>query len=66
MFAVSFNGGDARATITIGVMNMVGRYAANWGRIGAGLAVATAPTILIYVGLSKQIQKSFTTGALKG
>jgi raffinose/stachyose/melibiose transport system permease protein len=66
MFAVSFTGGDQMATITIGVMNMAGRYAANWGRIGAGLAVATAPTLLIYVVLSKQIQKSFTTGALKG
>ena len=66
MFATSFVGGDANATITVGVMNMAGRYAANWGRIGAGLAVATLPTIVLYMMLSKQIQKSFTTGALKG
>ncbi len=66
MFATSFMGGDAHATITVGVMNMAGRYAANWGRIGAGLAVATLPTIVLYTMLSKQIQKSFTTGALKG
>ncbi len=66
MFATSFVGGDEMATITVGVMNMAGRYAANWGRIGAGLAVATMPTIILYTMLSKQIQKSFTTGALKG
>jgi raffinose/stachyose/melibiose transport system permease protein len=66
MFAVSFNGGSQMATITIGIMNMAGTYASHMGRIGAGLAVATAPTLIIYVVLSKQIQKSFTTGALKG
>ncbi len=66
MFAISFMGGDQNATITIGVMNMVGRYSTHWGRVGAGLAVATLPTLIIYVVLSKQIQKSFTVGALKG
>ncbi len=66
MFATSFMGGDQNATITVGVMNMVGRYATDWGRVGAGLAIATLPTLLIYVVLSKQIQKSFTVGALKG
>jgi raffinose/stachyose/melibiose transport system permease protein len=66
MFATSFMGREEYATITVGVMNMAGRYSANWGRIGAGLAVATLPTIILYTMLSKQIQKSFTTGALKG
>ncbi len=66
MFATSFMGGEEHATITMGVMNMSGRYSSNWGRIGAGLAVATLPTLVLYVLLSKQIQKSFTTGALKG
>ncbi len=66
MFATSFMGGTENATITVGVMNMAGRYSIDWGKMGAGLAVATAPTLIIYVALSKQIQKSFTTGALKG
>ena len=66
MFAISFMSGDTNNTITAGVLNMAGRYATHWGRIGAGLAVATLPTLAIYVVLSKQIQKSFTTGALKG
>ncbi len=66
MFATSFVGGDANATITVGVNSMAGRYATEWGRIGAGLTIATLPTLIIYAFLSKQIQKSFTTGALKG
>lgn len=66
MFAISFTSGDASSTITAGVLNMAGRYNTHWGRLGAGLAVATLPTLIIYILLSKQIQKSFTTGALKG
>jgi len=66
MFAMAFMTGDNNYTITIGVANMAGRYATHFGRVGAGLAVATLPTLVIYVVLSKQIQKSFTTGALKG
>lgn len=66
MFATSFNGGDATMTITVGVNAMAGRYATEWGRVGAGLTIATLPTLIIYILLSKQIQKSFTTGAVKG
>ena len=47
-------------------MGMVGMYATNWGALGAGLVVATVPTLLIYLLMSGEIQKSFTTGALKG
>jgi len=66
MFAISFTSGDANSTITAGVLNMAGRYNTQWGRLGAGLSVATLPTLIVYVLLSKQIQKSFTTGAVKG
>jgi len=66
MFAIAFMGGDAHKTITAGVLSMVGRYSTQWGQVGAGLMIATIPTLIVYMLLSKQIQKSFTTGALKG
>ena len=53
-------------TLTVGIMGMVGMYATNWGALGAGLVVATVPTLIIYLLMSGEIQKSFTTGALKG
>jgi raffinose/stachyose/melibiose transport system permease protein len=66
MFAIAFMGGETHKTITAGVLSMVGRYSTQWGQVGAGLVIATIPTLVVYILLSKQIQKSFTTGALKG
>jgi raffinose/stachyose/melibiose transport system permease protein len=66
MFAISFISSPKWRTLTVGIMNMVGMYATNWGALGAGLVVATVPTLIIYLLMSGEIQKSFTTGALKG
>ena len=66
MFAISFISKPQWKTLTVGIMGMVGMYATNWGALGAGLVVATVPTLAIYLMMSGEIQKSFTTGALKG
>jgi raffinose/stachyose/melibiose transport system permease protein len=65
MFAISFISKPQWKTLTVGIMGMVGMYATNWGALGAGLVVATVPTLIIYLMMSGEIQKSFTTGALK-
>lgn len=66
MFAVQFISKQKYKTLTVGIMAMVGQYSTNWGPIGAGLVIATAPTLIIYILMSKQVQKSFITGAVKG
>lgn len=66
MFAITFISEQSYKTLTVGIMGMVGVYATRWGELGAGLVVATLPTIVIYLLMSKQVEKSFTTGALKG
>ncbi|WP_069998995.1 carbohydrate ABC transporter permease [Cellulosilyticum sp. I15G10I2] len=66
MFATTFVSKQEYKTLTVGIMGMVGQYATRWGELGAGLVIATIPTVLIYISMSKQVQKSFTTGALKG
>ncbi len=66
MFAIQFISKQEYKTLTVGIMAMVGQYSTNWGPIGAGLVIATAPTLVIYILMSKQVQKSFITGAVKG
>ncbi|MCL2033819.1 MAG: carbohydrate ABC transporter permease [Oscillospiraceae bacterium] len=66
MLAVTFVSNDNYKTITVGVLDMVGKYSTKWGLIGAGLVVATIPTLLVYIFLSNNVQKSFTAGAVKG
>ena len=66
MFAVTFISKQGYKTLTVGIMSMVGAYTTKWGEIGAGLMIATIPTILIYLLLSEQVQKSLVAGAVKG
>jgi raffinose/stachyose/melibiose transport system permease protein len=66
MFAITFINKEVYKTLTFGIMSMTGRYVTNWGPIGAGLVVATIPTLLIYILMSEQIQASLVAGAIKG
>jgi raffinose/stachyose/melibiose transport system permease protein len=66
MFAITFISKPIFKTLTVGIMSMVGSYVTRWGPIGAGLMIATFPTIIIYILLSDQVQKSMTAGAVKG
>ena len=66
MFANVFISKDALKTLPVGVQALSGQYTTDWGPIGAALSMATIPTLLVYVFLSKRIQDSFIAGAVKG
>ncbi|MBR6767295.1 MAG: carbohydrate ABC transporter permease, partial [Clostridia bacterium] len=66
MFANVFISRDILKTLPVGVQSLSGQYTTEWGPIGAALSLATIPTLLVYVFLSKQIQDSFIAGAVKG
>jgi len=66
MFANVFISKDAFKTLPVGVQALSGQYTTEWGPIGAALALATIPTLLVYVFLSKRIRDSFIAGAVKG
>ena len=62
MFANVFISKDSLKTLPVGVQALSGQYTTDWGPIGAALSIATIPTLLVYVFLSKQIQDSFIAG----
>lgn len=66
MFANTFLNNPKFATLPVGIMSMAGQHATEWGPILAGLVIATLPSILLYIPLSNQVQKSLMTGAIKG
>ena len=66
MFANVFISKDALKTLPVGVQALSGQYTTDWGPIGAALVLATFPTLLVYIFLSKKIQESFIAGAVKG
>ena len=66
MFANVFMSKDALKTLPVGIQALSGQYTTDWGPIGAALVIATFPTLLVYVFLSRKIQESFIAGAVKG
>ena len=66
MFAQSFNSKKQFKTLPVGIQALSGQHTTDWGPIGAALVIATFPTLLVYVFMSKSIQESFIAGAVKG
>lgn len=66
MLANTFVDKDVYRTLPVGIMSFAGQYSTDWGLIGAGMVIATLPTILIYFLLSNQVQESLVAGAVKG
>ena len=66
MLANTFVDSDMYRTLPVGIMSLAGQYSTEWGLIGAGMVIATLPTIIIYFFLSKQVQESLVVGAVKG
>ncbi len=66
LFATIFISKDVYKTLTAGIQGMYGQYQTDWGPIGAALVVATLPTLVIYLAMSGQVQKSLVAGAVKG
>ncbi len=66
MFAVIFISDEKYRTLSVGIQALSGSYTTKWGPIGAGLVIATFPTLILYIFMSKKIQKSLMAGAIKG
>lgn len=66
MFAVIFISDEKYRTLSVGIQALSGSYTTKWGPIGAGLVIATLPTLLLYIFMSKKIQQSLMAGAIKG
>ena len=66
MFANVFISDQKHRTLPVGIKALSGAYTTDWGPIGAALVIATFPTLIAYVFLSRKIQESFMAGAIKG
>lgn len=66
MFANTFVNSAIYRTLPVGIYSFAGEFSTNWGTIGAGMVIATIPTLIIYCFLSDQVQSSIIVGAVKG
>ncbi len=65
LLATIFTTGKVR-TLTVGIQQMSGQYQTDYGSMGAALVIATLPTLVLYMCMSGQVQKSLIAGAVKG
>ncbi len=66
LFANTLLDNDAYKTLPVGILSFSGVYMTELGLIGAGLVIATIPTLIIYFLLSNTVQDSLVAGAVKG
>ncbi len=66
LMASVFVSKDTVRTLTVGIQQMFGQYQTDWGPIGAALVISTLPTLVLYLCMSSQVQKSLVAGAVKG
>ena len=66
MFANVFISDSAHRTLPVGIKALSGQHTTDWGPIGVALVIATFPTLIVYLFLSRKIQASFIAGAVKG
>jgi len=66
LMASVFVSSDSVRTLTVGIQQMFGQYQTDWGPIGAALVIGTLPTLILYLCMSSQVQRSLIAGAVKG
>ncbi|MBR3504159.1 MAG: carbohydrate ABC transporter permease [Clostridia bacterium] len=66
LMASVFVSTDNVRTLTVGIQQMFGQYQTDWGPIGAALVISTLPTLILYLCMSSQVQRSLIAGAVKG
>ena len=66
LMASVFVSSDQVRTLTVGIQQMFGQYQTDWGPIGTALVIGTLPTLVLYLCMSSQVQRSLIAGAVKG
>lgn len=54
--------GSGTETLPVAIFSLVGEYSTNWGPIFAGVVIASAPALLVFVFLQRHIVQGFSGG----
>jgi len=57
-----FLGGSLHQTLPVAIYSFVGRYLSEWGLIFAGVVIAIAPVLLVYLIFQRYVIRGFATG----
>lgn len=58
---------ESMKTLPLGLLFFQGQFTTDWGAMGAAMAIASLPTVIMYIFFSNQVEKAMTIGgAVKG
>jgi raffinose/stachyose/melibiose transport system permease protein len=58
---------ESMKTLPLGLLFFQGQFTTDWGAMGAAMAIASLPTVIMYIFFSNQVEKAITIGgAVKG
>jgi raffinose/stachyose/melibiose transport system permease protein len=63
--ALVFLSGSRHQTLPVAVLSFVGDYAARWNLVFAGLAIAVAPALALYLFAQRWLMRGYASG-IKG
>jgi ABC-type glycerol-3-phosphate transport system permease component len=68
LFGLVFLNSDSLKTLPLGLasISMQAQYKSDFGLLFAGLVIAMAPTLIVYMFLQEKLTRGITVGALKG
>lgn len=68
LFGLVFLNSDSLKTLPLGLasISMQAQYKSDFGLLFAGLVIAMAPTLIVYIFLQEKLTRGITVGALKG
>ena len=66
ILAATFLDDAARFTLPVALQRFVGEYKTEWGHFAAGALIVSAPVMLVFFALQKQLVGGLTAGGVKG
>jgi arabinogalactan oligomer/maltooligosaccharide transport system permease protein len=66
ILAATFMNGEARYTLPVVLEAYVGPYGAQWGLFAAGSAIVSAPVVVLFYVLQRDLVRGLAAGSVKG
>jgi ABC-type glycerol-3-phosphate transport system permease component len=66
LYANTFISSTDRRTLPVGLQSLIGEYTTDWGMLMAGAVVMTAPIVLAFFFVQRQLTQGLAAGAMKG
>lgn len=66
LYANTFISTSSKRTLSIGLQSLIGEYTTDWGLLMAGAVITTAPIVVFFLFIQRNLSQGLTSGSVKG